>query len=117
MHLPVADLAVIDPRKLRDHLLSPDHPVGRHKARFFASIGFWRANADALARRLRALARQNPAEPLASDAYGTRYEVRGMLRGPSGTERPIVTIWIVRPADPRPHLVTAYPGEIEYDAP
>lgn len=111
MTLPLADLAVVDPRKLRDYLLSHDHPLGRHKARFFASIGFWKANADALARRLRALARHNPADSLSADVYGTKYVVRGMLRGPSGHEAAVVTIWIVRPSDPRPHLVTAYPGD------
>lgn len=111
MTLPLADLAVVDPRKLRDYLLSPNHPLGRHKARFFGSLGFWRANADALARRLRAVARHHPAEPLDADAYGTTCVVPRMLRGLSGHEASVVTVWIVRPSDPRPHLVTAYPGD------
>lgn len=110
MTLPLADLAVVDSRKLRDYLLSPDHPVGRHKARFFAALGFWRANADALARRFRAMVRREPAEAIDTGPYGTKYEVRGMLRGPAGREAFVVTVWIVRPSDPRPYLVTAYPG-------
>jgi hypothetical protein len=111
--LPLADLAVVDSRKLKDYLLSPDHPIGRHKARFFAFLGFWRVNSGALARALRTLARRERAERIARSAYGTKYEVRGMLRGPSGKEAMVVTIWIIRPADPRPHLVTAYPGDRE----
>ena len=31
--LPNAHLAQLPPEKLRDYLLNPDHPVGRHKAR------------------------------------------------------------------------------------
>lgn len=40
MGVPGADHAVIEPRKLRDYLLSPAHPVGRFKAAFFASLGY-----------------------------------------------------------------------------
>ena len=40
MRLPNADLAEIDSRKLHDYVLSPTHPVGRFKARFFAALGY-----------------------------------------------------------------------------
>ena len=36
MRLPNAELAIIDPKKIRDYLLSSVHPVGRFKAHFFA---------------------------------------------------------------------------------
>ena len=36
--LPNADKAVIDPRKLRDYALNPEHDSGRFKAAFFAQI-------------------------------------------------------------------------------
>jgi hypothetical protein len=35
--LPAAHRAVVDPEKLRDYVLSPDHVHGRHKARVFLS--------------------------------------------------------------------------------
>ena len=35
MKVPQAELAVVDPAKVRDYLLSPEHPVGRFKATFF----------------------------------------------------------------------------------
>jgi hypothetical protein len=38
--LPNADEAVIDPEKLRDYLLSTEHPHGRFKARVFGALGF-----------------------------------------------------------------------------
>jgi hypothetical protein len=40
MKLPNAQNAVVDERKVREYLLSPSHPVGRFKAKFFGSIGF-----------------------------------------------------------------------------
>ncbi|GJG85381.1 hypothetical protein tb265_05620 [Gemmatimonadetes bacterium T265] len=42
MKLPNAERAVVDPAKVRDYLLSPDHPVGESKARFFATLGLTR---------------------------------------------------------------------------
>ena len=38
MQLPGAERAFINPPKLLDYLLSPEHPVGRTKARFFAAL-------------------------------------------------------------------------------
>ena len=40
MRLPNVDQATIDRAKLEGYLLSEVHPVGRFKARFFASLGF-----------------------------------------------------------------------------
>ncbi len=40
MRLPNADDAIIDRPKLEGYLLSEAHPVGRFKARFFATLGF-----------------------------------------------------------------------------
>ena len=40
MRLPNADQAVIEPQKLHGYLLSPSHPVGRFKARFFTALGY-----------------------------------------------------------------------------
>ncbi|MCY4076129.1 MAG: hypothetical protein OXH04_11955 [Acidobacteria bacterium] len=38
--LPNADQAVVDRRKIVDHLLSRRHPDGRNKAAFFFAFGF-----------------------------------------------------------------------------
>ena len=42
MKLPNADAATVDDAKVRDYLLSPEHPVGRFKARVFRSAGYRR---------------------------------------------------------------------------
>jgi hypothetical protein len=33
MHIPHAENATVDIRKLRDYCLNPEHPEGTHKAR------------------------------------------------------------------------------------
>ena len=40
MKLPNGEQAIIDERKVREYLLSPSHPVGRFKLKFFSGIGF-----------------------------------------------------------------------------
>ncbi|CAN5134172.1 hypothetical protein BH20ACI1_BH20ACI1_07160 [soil metagenome] len=37
MFVPNAESAVVDIRKLRDYCLNPNHEIGKHKARVFAS--------------------------------------------------------------------------------
>jgi hypothetical protein len=54
MRLPHAERAYVDPRKVSNYLLSATHPVGRHKARYFWSLGF---NPDDLERLTAALLR------------------------------------------------------------
>ncbi len=48
--LPNLEKATIDIRKLRDYVLNPNHPEGRHKARvFLAALGLMATDADWLA--------------------------------------------------------------------
>ena len=49
MNLP-AETAVIEPAKLREYLLSLDHPDGRAKARYLALLGYTREHWEQLAR-------------------------------------------------------------------
>jgi hypothetical protein len=51
------------------------------------------------------------AERILETPYGRKYEVRGMITGPSGRSADIVTVWIVLHGQDRPRFVTAYPGE------
>jgi hypothetical protein len=78
--LPNADRAVIDDAKVRDYLLSPEHSIGRAKAKFFARLGFrrdrWRELRDALL----ALAQTGSASRTAVSVFGQKYVVRGTIR-------------------------------------
>lgn len=95
MKLPCADQAVIEPTKLHGYVLSTDHPVGRFKARFFEGLGYsvqaWaRFEADLLSQHL-----AKEADELESTRYGQKYEIRAILRGPTG-EANVVSVWVVR---------------------
>ena len=112
MKLPGAERAVIEPAKIRDYLLSTSHPVGRFKAPFFAALGYTDANWRRLDEDLRDLAVSVDAEPGRPSPYGEKYEVRGMLKGPSGKSAEVLTVWIVHFGADVPQFVTALPGEI-----
>lgn len=111
MTLPGAEHALIEPEKVRDYLLSFEHPVGRAKARYFAAFGFVREDWPRLRNALLALAANGQAEMGEHSAFGQKYLVRGTIQGPSGRAAPLVTVWIVLTGDKRPRFVTAYPAE------
>ena len=109
MKLPNAERLVIDGRKVREYLLSRSHPIGRFKTAFFARAGFHAGNWVELTSALRQLARQGEAISDHADQYGQRYLVSGTLRGPTGVELEVTTVWILSGPDAPPRLVTVFP--------
>jgi hypothetical protein len=109
MQLPGVANAVIEPRKLRDYLLSHEHPVGRTKAVFFEGLGYSRENWHVLASDLRSQAEQARATEVETTQFGTKYEVRGTLTGPEGNQAETVSVWIILRGEDFPRFVTAYP--------
>ena len=109
MQLPGADRAVIEPRKLRDYLLSPSHPVGRYKATFFIGLGYDQNDWAQLASDLRELIASGDAIDAGANRYGRKHEVRGAIVGPSGRQASIVSVWITLESEDVPRFVTAYP--------
>ena len=111
MLLPDGDKATIDPAKLRDYLLSPTHPVGRFKARFFTALGFaperWRELEEAF--RIQHLTQE--AEPAGTIASGQKYTIRAILNGPNKQGAVVVSIWFIAAPGMAPRFVTAYPGD------
>lgn len=109
MRLPNAELARIDKEKLTDYLLSPSHPVGRSKARFFRSLGFGESNLEELERSILSIARVEEVAETLPSLYGTKYVIDGIIQVPAGIEVNLRTIWIIESGDTRPRFVTAYP--------
>jgi hypothetical protein len=110
MKVPGAELAVVDPAKVRDYLLSAEHPVGRFKATFFGRIGYSRGDWQLLIASLRAIVASEDATPGDRSAFGHKYEVRGTLVGPNGRDAKVVTVWIILAGEGAPRFVTAFPG-------
>ena len=113
MHLPGAEQTIVDPAKVRDYLLSPDHPVGHAKARFFTALGFTREAWPQLRDALLELARSGEAVPGPATPFGQKWVIRGMIRGPrpGAPEALLETVWITLLGESAPRLVTAYPGD------
>jgi hypothetical protein len=108
--LPGAERAFVDPAKVRDYLLDPDHPVGHSKARFFGALGFTRARWPALYQVLLDLAVHGRATIGDPSPHGQKYEVHATITGPGQREACLVTVWIVLSGEDFPRLVTAFPG-------
>ena len=109
MRLPGADRAHVDRRKIADYLLSANHPVGRHKARFFRAVGFSPAEADQLTDALLWIAHHGIVSGRVVTPFGTRYIVDGVVETPSGARAALRTVWVVPAGAGRPEFVTAFP--------
>ena len=108
MRLPFAGQAVVAEAKLAGYLLNPEHPRGRHKARFFLGVGFRREATEVLRAALIELARTSEMTAL-DGRDGTKYVGVGPLLAPSGREVWIQTVWVLDGGEPPPRFVTAYP--------
>lgn len=109
MKLPNAEQATVDERKVLEYLLSPSHPVGRFKAKFFASIGFSPENWSGFVTELQRLAAEGDAQVIEESEYGRKYVVRGRISGPGVRPVEVESVWIIRAGDDTPRLVTVYP--------
>ena len=103
-----ANRAVIDPRKLTEYALNPNHPVGGNKAKVFESaLGFNQSNASALMTQLQKGVMN--VTPVAGkvDKFGARFTLDIPVTGPlgSGTVR---TGWIYKPGSNTPELTTLF---------
>jgi hypothetical protein len=109
MNLLNAERAVVDPAKVRDYLLSAVHPVGRFKAALFVALGYSASQWEVLRNDILTLARNGNASPGQPSAYGRKFELDGILTGPSGRSVAVRTVWIYRPEEQFPRFVTALP--------
>jgi hypothetical protein len=109
MSLPNAEGAIVDPTKIRDYLLSTAHPVGRFKAAFFVSLGYSADRWEVLRDDILTLARTGTAVPGQPSPYGRKFELDGILTGPSGPSAAVGTVWILRTGEQFPRFITAFP--------
>lgn len=105
-----ADRAIIEPAKVRDYLLSAEHPIGRFKARFFHALGYRQDDWEALRDDLLCLGVLGDAKPGQPSPHGKKYEAGGTLTGPNGRTAALMSIWLLRTNEDAPRFVIAYPG-------
>ncbi len=99
--------AVIPEDKLLRYLLLPREEDD--KSKFLALAGYTLANWKVLEQDLRKLAHQYEISDIEESPYGTKYEVRGQLKGPNGRVLDVVTIWITLKATGETRFVTLFP--------
>ena len=107
--LPNASLAVVEPSKVRDYLLSPTHPVGRFKSVVFLALGYTPQDWTKLRDDLLSHAATGEALPGEPGPYGTKYTVSGNLTGPNGRTSQFRTVWLLDAEASAPRFLTAYP--------
>ena len=108
MRLPGGDNVRIEDRKVRSYLLSTAHPVGRFKARVFASAGFTESTIEAFISEIRRVAAVGEIASAEDTAFGRKYTIPGTLTGP-GKALQVLTVWIEEPGQPAVRLVTVQP--------
>lgn len=98
----------IDIRKLRDYCLNPSHPVGKHKARVFASqLRIGKSEAEILKEKILHEIRNAEIVPGTEDQFGKRFSADLSLN--IKDQAAIVkTIWIQKTGSSIPELVTCY---------
>jgi hypothetical protein len=110
MKLPHHENAVVASEKLTHYLLSPSHPVGQSKARFFRAHGFTGENWAVLEAGLLALARSEEVAETEVTPHGTKYVLIGSVPAPAGGGVLLRTVWIIDQGQDVPRFVTAYPA-------
>jgi hypothetical protein len=106
--IPNAYRAFIDPGKLAEYSLSPQHPVGGHKAILFERVlGITAEHAEGLREILFHVAAHASAVGDRLDEFGQRYTIDFTLRTAVGTAS-IRSAWIVRPTEDFPRLTTCF---------
>jgi hypothetical protein len=108
MKLPNGDRASLG-TKLENYSLNPLHRHGQHKARVFESaLGITLANPEALARALRAAAKDSDEViALGDNGFGKTYALRFRLTTPKGSAT-VLSAWIVRHNEDFPRLTTCF---------
>jgi len=107
--LPRAEDALIPIEKVRDYLLSAANPRTRGKAAFFQGLGFDPAAWELLRDALLVIAQAEDVDPGQPSEFGTKYEIRATIAGPTGRWAVIRTVWIVNVGEDRPRFITAFP--------
>lgn len=107
--LPSARRAVIEPEKLRDYVLSPEHRYGRHKARVFLSaLGIDRDGWEYLRDQIASRVEEADVSEVRAGKYGVRYSVSILVEGLNGQTHEVTTGWIIEEEGAAPRLTSAY---------
>jgi len=108
MKVPNGEKAVVDIGKLRNYCLDPNHEVGKHKARVFASVlGMDMRDAGVLQNALLEAVKTNESTIGSVNEFGQRYIVDFDVAYGERSAR-IRSVWIVDTESAKPRLITCF---------
>lgn len=108
MHVPNAENAFIDLRKILTYCLDPTHNVGKHKAKVFLSaLGLDLEDADELSKALIFAVQNIEADAVGADEFGQRYVLNFEMER-KGQKATIRSVWIIETNTDFPRLVTCF---------
>ncbi|MGI8556153.1 MAG: DUF6883 domain-containing protein [Pyrinomonadaceae bacterium] len=106
--LPNAEKAVVPLEKLRGYSLDSSHPVGKHKARVFASaLGIMKDDAPRLRQMILQAVLTNKAVEIDINEHGTRFVMDFQTLGLKGKVT-VRTAWIIDKGETLPRLTSCY---------
>jgi hypothetical protein len=107
MKLPNGEFAEIPVEKLIGYCLNPDHPLGKHKARVFASaLGITAENADDLRDLIQRAAVEGEIVQQGATEFGQLLKVDWII--PDTNSIVLRTLWEVTDTNPNPRLISAF---------
>ncbi len=109
MYLPNREKAYISKEKIANYLLSFSHPIGKHKAAFFTTVGFDITKPGTLIEVLEELAKETNVTKAVSTNFGTKYILDGYIQAPNNRIYLLRTVWMMENKADTAYLVTAYP--------
>jgi len=89
--------------------LSPTHPDGRSKEKFFTAFGFSVEDCENFAKALLNHVADNDVTKIEDSPFGTRYAIEGTLLSPDGRNPVICSAWFIETGETIPKFVTSYP--------
>jgi len=100
----------VDDAKMREYLLSPAHPLGRFKARVFASCGFSQERLEEFELAVLTHLREAALVTTTQTEFGVKRVLHGNLRDPEGQVLLLRSVWFETGEGEPLRLVTAYPA-------
>lgn len=99
---------IIEHEKIEGYCLNENHPVGKHKAKVFASaLGINSKDAEWLINQIRDKLPECEAVTWQEDEYGIRYQVEMQIE--NGLKKAIIsTIWLYSVPEDHLRLITCY---------
>jgi hypothetical protein len=99
----------VDPKKITDYLLNPNHPKGGPKSAFFLAMGYSISDVQSFVDSLIEHAQTaTHSGTVANPPYGTLHSYRCNIRTPNGRNPCIISAWESRQGDW--WFETAYPA-------